>query len=811
MKTIYLAWVFHGNMSYDRYTKHHIRQQFPLAYQVMINEFIQYPALKGHVELSGLSVESLRRWAPDTITQLHKLAERGQVTFCASYFAAPVNACMDGNSHMDALSLGTQIVQATCGPIDGLFTQEQSYTPQLPWAMNQLGIQWVSMPAPAGITQPFVLRGFDGSTVYGVPIAQVPWRNLAEKMRDAPDNSLYLYVGDYEMYRRLSPILDLARTLEPEGIRLQITLVSDYLRKFPPVEEVSMETCRFPEPIEAPHYSRWCSDPQDIRLHEITMQAANDMRDARILTGLVRRQWGYEADTTVTLNELAPDMRTLNIEQPEEFTSVVEHYIAGDGQHVTKLDLASYLISWGTNSDARGWYPLKERRLEHEHALRSSSHWSRRCIQDALSFIGRGIPRRGNGIPILLYNGGPAREAWCRFKCESPYGVANAAGEPLPCQVVWETDGCVVWARVSLPSYGYTVVYLTETGAPESSKWSVGTRITGAHGTLEYINGGVRLHWCGRNYSVGYTLPSNIRELTQSEGLLERALEAPRKAEVYVRDGKCPELMLYHELAFGMHLIQRYTLEDDMVRCHWTFDCSRPFLLGEKDYFRPDGLAAVIQTQPGKVFYDAGYSVLEHENTKAGYFVALQFAGVQAANGGLVAASSTGTQSFWFDPTSGELRLGLGASTVGGPATNPDTMTVDIEKGRITHFNTWDEEIFYGTYEHEFCLFTFDGAWQKQPVTHRALAVNTPVRMRRLCPARDGISGMIGTGNLPPEQSLLQLDAHSVHVQSATWDEGRLVLLLNEMQGKATECKLRAAGQDLAVDLHAGALKHITV
>jgi hypothetical protein len=60
MKTVYLAWVFHGNMSYDRYTKHTIRRQFPLAYQVMIDEFMQYPELKGHVELSGLSVETLR-------------------------------------------------------------------------------------------------------------------------------------------------------------------------------------------------------------------------------------------------------------------------------------------------------------------------------------------------------------------------------------------------------------------------------------------------------------------------------------------------------------------------------------------------------------------------------------------------------------------------------------------------------------------------------------------------------------------------------------------------------------------------------
>jgi hypothetical protein len=808
MKTVYLAWVFHGNMSYDRYTKHTIRRQFPLAYQVMIDEFMQYPELKGHVELSGLSVETLRLWAPDTIAQLRQLADRGQITFCASYFAASVNACMDGNSHMDALRLGTQIVAETCGPIDGLFAQEQSYTPQLPWAMKQLGVRWVSVPSPPETTQPFVLRGFDGSRVYGIPIARIPWRTLAQSIGEVPDNSLFLYVGDFEMYQRLAPALEMAHALAQEDVRLEITLVSDYLRRFPPTKEVFMETCRFPEPVEAPHFSRWCSDPQDIRVHAASMQAMNDLRDARILAGLVRHHWGYDANTAASLHELVPDARTSDIEQPSEFASVIEQHLADDRGAVSQLDVASFLLSWGTNSDARGWYPLHERRLEHTHALRQSSQWSRRCLQNALSYIGQRIPLQPSGIPVLLFNGAPARDAWCVFEVESPRSVLDSTGQPLLAETVWESQGCLVRARVSLPSYGYTVVYLTDERAPESRAWHVGTKVSGAHCSLEYADGQVQLQLVGQSCSISYRLPKIVRELSQAEGQVARELGDPGEPQVFVRDGMCPELMLHYELTFGMHLVQRYTLEDDMVRCKWTFDCSRPFLLGTKDYFRPDGLAVSLRTQPGQVFYDAGYAVVEHANREAGYLVALQFAGIQVSEGGMVAVSSTGAQSFWFDPAKGELRLGLGASTVGGPAKDPDTMTVNAGEGRITHFNTWDEELFFGTYQHEFCIFPFRGAWKQQPVARRALAVNTPVRRRQLATDKSAFGASSADG-LPAEASFLQVNAQSVYVQSAEWDNARVRLLLNEMHSHAAEGTLQIGERHVAIDLQAGELKYI--
>jgi hypothetical protein len=812
MKTVYLAWIFHGNMSYDRYTKHTIRKQFPAAYQVMIDDFVHHPELKGHVELSGLSVESLRLWAPGTIDQLKELAAKGQITFCASYFAAPVNACMDGNSHLAALELGTRIVADACGPVDGLFCQEQSYTPQLPWAMNQLGIKWVSVPAgPAG-TQPHILRGFDGSKVYGIPIAHMPWRNFAEVMREAAADSLFLFVGDYEMYNPISRVLELAKQLEPEGIRIEITLVSEYLRRFPPQHEEYLGTCRFPEPVEAPHFSRWCSDPEDIRLHHTTMQAMNDLRDARILSALVRRRWGQAVDAAAAAYTPTPDLRTVDIEWSDEFTAAQQYCASGADKQLKALDKASFLISWGCNSDARGWYPLKERRFEHDNALRHSSLLSKSCIIDALSFIGSRVRLADKGIPILLYNGTVARSVWCRFSCDRPYRVVDSLGRDLPSETVLERDGFVVAARVELPAYGYTLVYLVQDSATAAAP----TSLSGASwvsGLLSVTQGANTLAWQGQSlevqagghtYSVRYDLPAVIRELTQSQGLVTRQLPAPGAAHVFGRPGLCPELLIHHELDFGMHLQQRYTLEDELLRCRWSFDCSRPYLLGEKDYFQPRGLAAVITGSPGTAFYDAGYSVLAHGNPNAGYLVALQMAGVQSTGGGITVVSTSGAQSFWFDPQTGELRLGLGATTVGGPAMNPDTMTVDTAARRITHFNTWDEELFFGTYEHEFVICPFTGTWQEQGVAVNSLAINTPVRQLRL-------TGGSHAGEEAPSASLLEVTSPSVCVQSATWEDGKLKLLLNEIAGKEAACRLRVGDDTITVTLQGGELRYVSI
>ena len=61
MKTMYVTFIFHGNMNYDRYTKEEIREKFPDIYRIVVQDFIRYPELRGQIQLSGITIKSLQK------------------------------------------------------------------------------------------------------------------------------------------------------------------------------------------------------------------------------------------------------------------------------------------------------------------------------------------------------------------------------------------------------------------------------------------------------------------------------------------------------------------------------------------------------------------------------------------------------------------------------------------------------------------------------------------------------------------------------------------------------------------------------
>ncbi len=803
MKTVYLTWVFHGNMSYDRYTKTTIRTKFPETYQIMIDDFLRHPTLKGQVELSGLTVESLKRWAPQTITQLRTLAERGQVRFTASYYAAPVNACLDGNTNLGALDLGTRIVAQNCGPVDGLFCQEESYTPQLPWAMKQLGIEWVTVTRKGGRNQPFLLRGHDGTTVYGIPICRERGK-LKEHIRQAPDGSLWIFIGDYEMYNSLTPVLDMVEELAQEGIRVELTLVSDYLRQHPPAEAAYYEVCWDLEPVESPSFSRWVCDPDDIRMHAATVDAMHALRDAEILAAVATATWELPPGLASATGSLASDLRTLAIEQPEEFPHIEETYLPEET--LPALAKAKHLLYWGVNSDARGWYPLPERRWEHENALRRSASHSQAVIQSALQYIEERLATPGDGQTFLLYNGTGARSAWLRLPDVPPGRIVNSAGEPLPAVIKPHDHGHALWTKVALPAYGYTTVSLT--GAADSTNppmltWSAGDTISTGDTSLTYKDGTLAISAGEASYSLSLLAPAIWRELTQKNGQVARDFTGGSAGCTRIWPALFPHLQIHQELLFGVHLLQEYMLEPGAIRCRWRFDFTKPYLLGPEERFQAAGLAAVLQAAPGDIFYDAGYSVVSHPYRTPGYIAALHFAGWQGPAGGATITSLTGSQSFLADAGQGRLGIGLGATTLVGPAEQPDQLFVDVAKKQIRHYNTFDEALFFGAYEHEFVLRFYQGDWQHNDMAAQALAESLPIRLRLLRPGRHPQSP------LPPEQSLVAVSGGNIKIQAAKCRDGLLRLLLNEPTGTTTPFQLQAAGRSRAGLLPAGALQYV--
>jgi len=794
-------------MSYDRYTKHTIRCYFPKIYQIMIQEFREHPALKGQVELSGLTTESLIRWAPEVIAELKGLADRNQIVFTASYYAAPVNACLDGNTHLRALRLGTSITRQVFGEIDGLFCQEESYTPQLPWIMQQLGIEWVSVSGKGPRKQPFILKGFDGSRVYGIPIAGHRCRQEFEtEIMQVPDNSLFLFIGDYELYYSLTYILGLKEKLRSAGIELDICFVSDYLRLHPPAGEDFYEVCTDLRPMSSPQFSRWVSDPQDIRIHQAAMQAMQALRQARILNALAGRYWDQDFNESIQPEEWAglSDLKTVDIEQPCEFSSVEQDFLSVSGQ-VRLLDRAEHLLVWGVNSDARGWYPLQERRWEHENSLRQSTRLSKEVLGKVLDYVGQQIELRPFGQPYLLYNSTGAREAWVPFETQTRCRVLGPGGQTLPVCTQATLDGYRTRALVRLPSYGYTVVYLAEAEPGDAvERMQTGCQVSSDNLSVCYKDNILYVEdKSGDRFTLELDIPQQVREITQDRGAVSRHLEMDDRYQTYTVEGPLPRLLVHKELDFGIHMIQEYAIETGGLRCRWRMDFSRPYLLGESDYFRADGITALARTLPGMVFYDSGYCVIQHPWSDEGYLAALQFAGIETGGTGLVILSVSGSQSFLAHGKQGELGICLGASTVGGPRERPDQALIDPGSGRITHFNKWDEEMFYGTYEHEFFILPFTGKWDS--VAGEILRRSEPVYVHRLL--RHSEQKPI----LPETLSLLRLDGPGAVLQDAQWEHGKLRLLLNEIQGKEVKARVVVGDVEAGVGLQAGELRYISV
>jgi hypothetical protein len=64
MKTVYMSFLLHGNMCYDRYTKQEIRDKFPRIYGAGVRALHKFPDATAHIDLPGLTLLSLRRYAP---------------------------------------------------------------------------------------------------------------------------------------------------------------------------------------------------------------------------------------------------------------------------------------------------------------------------------------------------------------------------------------------------------------------------------------------------------------------------------------------------------------------------------------------------------------------------------------------------------------------------------------------------------------------------------------------------------------------------------------------------------------------------
>ena len=143
-KKIYFAMTTHPNMNYDRSLRSVIWEQFPKLYRLYLHYLRDHPPLKSHMQLPPQTLLSLKQCAPDVIELAQSLRAEGRLRFMGTYFSESIAQCQDGMSVLDAAELGCGIASEELGAeLEGFFPQEIAYTPQLPYVINKLGVQWV--------------------------------------------------------------------------------------------------------------------------------------------------------------------------------------------------------------------------------------------------------------------------------------------------------------------------------------------------------------------------------------------------------------------------------------------------------------------------------------------------------------------------------------------------------------------------------------------------------------------------------------------------------------------------------------------
>lgn len=784
MKTVYLTYVFHGNMDYDRYSKGVIRRKFPDIYRMVADEFLVYPELKAQVELSGVTLESLRIWAPDVIETLKELRRRGQVIFSGSDYAAPVNVCVDGETDLASIDLGCQVIRSIVGEIDGFFAQEESYHPQLPWLLRRAGVDWVTITPELQHKNPFKLLGLDGTAITGIPLTAIDARNIEECFDAAEPDSLFCSIGDYEMPPSFTALMECIRDMETRGKKVEFTFVRDYLMRFGTKGEACYPVCAiFKEnPAFSPSFSRWTSDPWDIAVHRETVRAAAALRIAETLDTALKAMTGIRTDRPLSesMIQLPTDPRTWAIENPNEYSELEARHFP---QPISTLDKARHLLLWAVNSDARGWFPMLEKRYERINSFRT-------CAALAGEITARGLaeakklvdpaPAAGNNPgytdgSLIIYNPTGARTELMEVNGPTPLGA--------PAQSAF--DGALYHSRllVDMPAYSIKAVPLeTVTRKPDDIQWhsggTAGNEILSLaareDGTLRISRQGAS----GSDLSLALHLPE-VREAGKDSLPQSRAFTSP--TFTYVRHFHVPELIIYKQVDWCIHLTQTYTLVNDYIQCSWEFDFTKPLYLGRIDsgQFDPEGIKAVLTLNPAtgakgaEIWYDSPFAIPRHENRSASYLTAYTFALLQSSADGAAIVSTAGAQSFWANAESGKLGLCLGSSTLGAPA-SPTDMEVSRENRTWEHFDTWDREVFFGKYKHTFVIKPYVGNWKEENIPNWALSRTTPLVYDV---SRDARQGSI---------EVLRIEGQGIRLTSLTSQDKVVKARLVELLGRET-------------------------
>jgi len=796
-RKIYMSFILHGNMNYDRYVRTTIWRDFPVIYNNLLDFLDEHPDFKGQLQFSGQTFKSLQQAAPQVILHAMAIHNKGQLNFTGTFYSEPVNVNMDGETNFRCAKLGTSIISDAVGSTDGFYLQERAYHPQLPWILNHSGVSWVPVITGDNTYFPFKLRGMDGSVSACVPV--ISKINLFDKIREAPANSLITIEEDYEIPQSFTEIYRLVKTFDSSetDIEIEWITVKDYISKFGVQAERYIDHTAKAGNIQHGSYSRWTADPLDIIVQDYTNRAMADFRAALLINSLARSLLNANVDVPFTCSgiTLLHDPVTWNIENPGLYPDIEPGFLKRDGQ-VTILSKAEHLLLWAVNSDAKGWYPLYEKRRERMNSFENSSALSQEVIYRCMDVFAKNIRAEGYERYFLIFNGEPEREKLITLETGSLYDVFDCStGLKLKSSAIIAGGKCKIEFETLLPAYGYKVVGLKRASETEVYEWNEGSVIGNGDISLSAEDGKVILQYRGikTELSLDSFKIKALAEVTDGRGddIWRNAVPYGR-TRISVRNALYPQLRIEKQPDWLAHMQQVFTLLPDRVLCEMQFIFPHPALIRKNgdvggNTFDPRGLTLQIKTGvPGKVFYDIPFGISPHLTDTLSYLCPLS-TGILQFNkgGGLAVTVGTGEQGFYTDPEKGEIGIYLGASTTSGPIRDVG-MSFD-GKTTVKHEPAWYSEPFHGTYSHKLMFFPFGGTWQENHIPAISKSFTQKAYVREFYPVR-------GAGTLPAEKSLVEINQPGIEITSIDYTGKSLNVRLNEKEGRNSDIQFSVGG-----------------
>jgi len=812
-KKIYMSFILHGNMNYDRYVRPTIWQEFPVIYNNLLDFIEEHPDFKGQVQFSGQTFKSLQQTAPHVIEHAMKLHERGQLNFTGTFYSEPVNVSMDGETNFRCARLGTSIIADEVGSTDGFYLQERAYHPQLPWILNHSDVSWVPVNPGEDTFYPFKLKGMDGSVTICVPSSSR--KSILDNIINGPENGLIIVEEDYEIPQTFTKMYKEITSLdkEHEDIIVEWITVKEYISKFGVKEERYVDHTAKTKDINRGTYSRWTSDPLDIIVQNYTNHAMSDFRAATIMNSLSNFLFNNKIDESFSSSNISlkHDPLTWNIEHASTYPDIEPKYLSRDGE-VTIISKAEHLLVWAVNSDSRGWYPLYERRRERINSFENSSALSNEIINRGIDAISQNIQVEGYDRYFIIFNAEQERNKVIKLDTERPYDIYDYSNkEKLRSTIVSTGTSYNTEFELRLPAYGYKVIGLLNSNDSKKYPWTEGTTIENDDLKISAQENKIVIEGAGSNIelSLDSFKIKALAEVSKGKGDdIWRNAKAYGKARITSREALYPQLRIEHQIDWLIHMQQTFTLLSDRVICDMNFTCPHPTLIRKSSEFKgwvrgttfnPEGLKLQFKTyKKGKVLYDIPFGISPHKMEGLSYLCMLRTGIFQFdTGGGFVVATGTGEQALYTIPEEGELGLYLGASTTSGPIR--DVGLTIKEKTNVRHEDAWYSEPFHGTYNHKLMVYPFNGNWQEKHAPTVSRSYTEKAYVREFYPVQ-------GSGDLPTVKSLITVDHPGVEITSMDMLDNKLTLRLNDREGKDSDIKISIGKKNKKVHVPANGI-----